>query len=140
VAFGDLFQLPPVVSSPEERKYFSEVYETPYFFSALVFRQAGLRMIELRDIFRQTDQAFINLLEVIRYSQMEFEDLEFLNCRCVPLTPEDDNFITLSSTNAIADTMNQRKLAEIQFPAITFKAETTGLFAPHYNPVDPLIT
>lgn len=140
VAFGDLFQLPPVVSTPVERQYFSEVYETPYFFSALVFKQAGLKMIELRDIFRQTDQSFINLLEVIRYNQLEYEDLEFLNTRCVPLTEEDDTFITLSSTNAIADTMNQKKLAEIAYPAITFKAELSGQFAPHYNPVDPLIT
>src|SRR5690606_29689754 len=75
----------------------------------------------------------------IRYNHMEYEDLEFLNTRLEPV-PEDDNaIITLSATNSIADTMNQSKLAEIQSPSVTFKAELSGKFASHYNPVEPLI-
>jgi ATP-dependent DNA helicase PIF1 len=37
VFFGDLFQLPPVISSEFERKFFRETYESPYFFSARFF-------------------------------------------------------------------------------------------------------
>ena len=38
VFFGDLFQLPPVVSSQEEQHYFRTFYESPFFFSAQVFQ------------------------------------------------------------------------------------------------------
>jgi ATP-dependent DNA helicase PIF1 len=59
VFFGDLFQLPPVVSSEEEKKYFSSYYVSPYFFSARVF-EAGFRMelIELSKVYRQESRHF----------------------------------------------------------------------------------
>ena len=61
VFFGDLFQLPPVVTS-NEKEIFSTVYESPYFFSAPGIIDAELRIIELTKIFRQTDRTFIALL------------------------------------------------------------------------------
>src|SRR5690606_6881395 len=39
VFFGDLFQLPPIVSSEVERIYLNENYDSPYFFSAHVWKQ-----------------------------------------------------------------------------------------------------
>ncbi|HRF41769.1 MAG TPA: AAA family ATPase, partial [Saprospiraceae bacterium] len=39
VFFGDLFQLPPVLSSDAEATFFRQQYATPYFFSAKVFRR-----------------------------------------------------------------------------------------------------
>ena len=42
VFFGDLFQLPPVVASPEEQHFFQTYYDSPYFFSAKVFREPSI--------------------------------------------------------------------------------------------------
>ena len=36
---GDLFQLPPIVSSPEEKLFFQQNYDSPHFFSANVFKK-----------------------------------------------------------------------------------------------------
>ena len=48
--FGDLFQLPPVVASPEERHYFQTVYHSPYFFSARVMQEEfAIEFLELRN-------------------------------------------------------------------------------------------
>ena len=45
IFFGDLFQLPPVVTrDPIESAYFSEYYESPYFFSAQVMREPDFGM------------------------------------------------------------------------------------------------
>ena len=34
IFFGDLFQLPPIISTHEERKYLEANYDSPYFFSS----------------------------------------------------------------------------------------------------------
>ena len=39
IFFGDLFQLPPVIASVEEKLLFQQQYASPYFFSAQVFKQ-----------------------------------------------------------------------------------------------------
>ena len=81
VVFGDLFQLPPVVSSAFERQVLQEKYGNPYFFSALVFQEMELRMIELRTVYRQTERNFIKLLDNIRLKQFDFDDLAEINAR-----------------------------------------------------------
>ena len=40
ILFGDLFQLPPVVASQEEKVYFSTVYSSPYFFCCKCFSKS----------------------------------------------------------------------------------------------------
>lgn len=44
---GDLYQLPPVINS-HEHEFFAQNYETPYFFSAEVFKKIPLQVIELK--------------------------------------------------------------------------------------------
>ena len=53
---GDLYQLPPVVAA-SEREIFSHRYESPYFFSAQVFKEKTFEMefIELEKVYRQTE-------------------------------------------------------------------------------------
>ncbi len=57
IFFGDLFQLPPVVASLEEKMLFHEHYDSPYFFSAAVFKnELEINMIELRQVYRQENR------------------------------------------------------------------------------------
>lgn len=47
VFVGDLLQLPPVISTHEERIYFSERYETQFFYSADVFDEIDITPVHL---------------------------------------------------------------------------------------------
>ena len=77
VLIGDLYQLPPVVTSAE-RQLFTDHYESPWFFSAHVFADAALALefVELEKIYRQTDSDFIGLLNAIRNRSATDEDLD----------------------------------------------------------------
>lgn len=77
VMFGDLYQLPPVVKSNEE-KVLEQFYDTPFFFSALAFTECGFHIASLNHIFRQSDPEFINLLNHIRTYDVSDDDIEML--------------------------------------------------------------
>ena len=60
---GDLYQLPPVVTS-KEKAIFTTHYKTPYFFSAHAFSNFEIEIIELEKVYRQKDHEFIEFLKV----------------------------------------------------------------------------
>lgn len=98
VLFGDLFQLPPVVTrDPLEQAYFQEYYDTPYFFSAKVLKEEAfdLEMLELRKVYRQESRHFLRLLEAIRINEMDRDDLDDLNERFEPNFVTTEGFVTL---------------------------------------------
>lgn len=136
VVFGDLFQLPPVVASAFERKLLKERYGTQYFFSAAVFHQLDLRMIELRVVYRQTERNFINLLDRIRTRTLDYEDLEEINTRYDQQREEDEVAITLCSTNASVNKINSERLKAITNPVYEYKAKLGGEFNPRVSPAD----
>src|SRR5690606_32288550 len=77
VFFGDMFQLPPIVSDQVEREYLEYHYDSPYFFSAHVWQQnTAIQGIELTKIYRQEEQHFLRLLEEIRYNTADWDTLE----------------------------------------------------------------
>ena len=75
-----IFQLPPIVRTPEEKALFTQVYTSPYFFSAQVCESLFVqrRMIELQTVFRQKDLSFVRLLDNIRMSRVDYDDLEMV--------------------------------------------------------------
>jgi len=136
VVFGDLFQLPPVVSSAFERKVLREKYGSPYFFSASVFQELDLRMIELRTVYRQTERNFINLLDNIRTRRFDYDDLMEINNRFEPEIVNEDLAITLCSTNATVNKINSEKLKALPGHAYEFKAKLGGEFNPRLCPAE----
>jgi ATP-dependent DNA helicase PIF1 len=138
IFFGDLFQLPPVVASPEEQNFFQTYYESPYFFSANIFKQPPLSIgnlpsfelegLELQKIYRQENRHFIRLLDAVRLNQIDYDDLDDLNSRCIPSFNEKNYFITLSPRNAVVDDINNRELRNLSIEEFTFIAEITGQF------------
>jgi hypothetical protein len=135
IFIGDLYQLPPVVSSAE-REIFRSHYTSPYFFSAQVFPQLELEFIELEKVYRQKDDEFIRLLNTIRNRTVTDEDLALFNRRCDPsfTAAADDFYLSLTSTNDLADGINERRLAEL--PGKIWKAagEIVGDFGKEYLP------
>ena len=81
IMFGDLYQLPPVVKA-EEWDILRNIYKGQYFFFAQVFASMKFKVIELTNIFRQTDQRFIEILNNIRKYEIFPEDIDDLaECR-----------------------------------------------------------
>jgi ATP-dependent exoDNAse (exonuclease V) alpha subunit len=139
VFFGDLFQLPPVVTrDPVEAAYFSEYYESPYFFSGKIFQDADFQLesLELRKVYRQESRHFLRLLEAVRVNELDYDDLEDLNERHEPGFVASEGYITLCARNATADKINQRELSLLESPEHEFIAEVRGQFDPGLYPTD----
>ncbi len=138
IFFGDLFQLPPVVSSQEEQIYFRTTYETPFFFSANVLLDENFEMetLELRRVYRQEARRFVRLLDAVRLNKLDWDDLEELNERYEPDFRDDDLYITLSTRNDIADKLNERKLNDIAAREMTYTATIDGSFDPRQYPTE----
>ncbi|KAA3621898.1 MAG: AAA family ATPase, partial [Bacteroidetes bacterium] len=137
IFFGDLFQLPPVVSSEAEQQLFESFYESPYFFSAKVFEDNfEMNMMELRKVYRQDNRYFLRLLETVRQNRADFDDLEDLNERYLPDFKPEDFFITLSTRNYTVDNINRRKIDAIPLPAQTYTAKITGDFPANRYPTE----
>jgi ATP-dependent DNA helicase PIF1 len=141
VVFGDLFQLPPVVSSPQEQLFFQTTYKSPYFFDAQVMKseEFELQLIELRKIYRQEERHFIRLLDTVRTNRMDYEDLDDLNERHQPNFEDDEGYITLTTRNAIADQINDRALKKIESPTFMYTAKIDGDFDPRNFPTESLL-
>ena len=139
VFFGDLFQLPPVVTrDPVEAAYFSEYYESPYFFSGKIFQDADFQLesLELRKVYRQESRHFLRLLEAVRVNELDYDDLDDLNERHEPGFVASEGYITLCARNATADKINQRELSLLESPEHEFIAEVKGQFDPGLYPTD----
>lgn len=138
---GDLLQLPPVCK-PEEWRYLQEYYDGIYFFNALVLKNNQPIYIELDKIHRQSDGQFIQILNELRNNRLSKESLEILNQRYQPNfdAKGKDNYITLTSHNAIADQMNQEALERLNKKIVTFKALVKGDFPESIYPNDEILS
>jgi len=139
ILIGDVFQLSPVVNANDAYFQEEEQYQTPYFFSAEVFRENKPAVIELKKIYRQQNEDFIYLLNRIRMGIAGSDDLAELNKRYDPDSIEDDFAITLTSVNAIADAVNQRKLMSLNKPSHSFKAKIEGDFHERLYPAPRIL-
>ena len=140
ILFGDLFQLPPVVASVFERKLFTERYESPYFFSSFVFKSGfEVPIIELRQVYRQEERRFVNLLDNIRLRHFDWDDLEELNSRYVTIPDQKEFYITLCSRNDSAERINREELEKIKEETFTFDAKDTGNFQSRLFPTELIL-
>jgi len=130
VLFGDMYQLPPVVGGTEEAYLFNQKYASPYFFDSDVWgKLTGIQYIQLNQVFRQKDAAFIHLLDQIRNNELEAEDLAVLN-NLVDLESRPGNgYIYLSPRNHTVDRINKIELDQIDKPVEVFQGELTGDFS-----------
>lgn len=134
---GDLFQLPPVVKN-EEMAQLSELYASPFFFSARSIQETNPIFIELKKIYRQKDDRFIDLLNKVRNNKCAYSDIEYLNSYYQPdFEPnKSEEFITIASHNAIADQINQQELAELPGKIFRFNAMVSRDFPERVFPAE----
>ncbi len=134
---GDLYQLPPVVQQ-SEWNILGEFYDSPFFFDARVMKEAEPIYIELKHIYRQSDPAFIALLNKIRNNEISGEEIELLNQRYVPdFDPqEQEGYITLTTHNAKADQINFDALDALPGETSMYAAEVEGDFPERNFPTE----
>ena len=134
---GDLFQLPPVVKN-EEWEVLKTYYEGPFFFQSKAVQQSPPLYIELKKIYRQAEQQFINLLNRVRNNNMDDADFEMLNNHYNPSfkPPKEEKYIVLSTHNFKADEINNNELRELQSPQKILKGIIEGDYPDHLLPTE----
>lgn len=140
ILIGDTFQLPPIANA-DDWSVLSQFYDSPYFFSARVMQALSPVYIELKKIYRQTDQTFIELLNRIRLNKLHFDDLRILNSRFLHgFDPESvKDYIILASHNRMVIETNQKRLDEIPEDPECYEAMVSGTFPESSYPADNLL-
>ena len=126
---GDLHQLSPVVKKADWQ-ILQQFYASPYFFSSTALGRTELIPIELKHIYRQSDQHFIELLNRVRDNKLDADTLKQLNVRYVPKFESLDKqgYITLCTHNSNADAINHARLKALTSKSRRFDAELSGDF------------
>ncbi|MBN2109213.1 MAG: AAA family ATPase [Deltaproteobacteria bacterium] len=138
IFIGDLYQLPPVVSS-HDREHFKAAYDSPYFFSSQVMTGGDFKLefVELEKIYRQKDERFIDILNAVRRNEVTEDVVAALNERVT--SPEEDcatGCIHLTTTNEAAGRVNEEMLGRLKKKAHSFTAQVRGDFDLKQAPAD----
>ena len=131
---GDIYQLEPVLKD-EDRQLLQPFYPSAYFFNAKVWQTMPIVSIELRKVYRQTDDKFIAILDRIRNNTATSADLASLNSR-VSLNPQTSNInpqpsnlsITLAARRDTVDFINEQQLDALDGEPSMFKGVIQGNF------------
>ena len=124
---GDIYQLEPVLKD-EDRQLLQPFYPSSYFFNAKVWQQMPIVSIELRKVYRQSDDRFIAILDRIRNNTSTPADLYALNSRVAADTSQKGMSITLAARRDTVDYTNEQHLAALEGDPITFTGEIKGDF------------
>jgi hypothetical protein len=137
---GDMFQLPPVVKD-NEWELMSEFYNSPFFFDSHSVKEALPIYIELKKIYRQSDQEFITILNNVRNNTCTEDDIERLQQNFHPnfLPDRHEGYITLTSHNYKADAINQQELDRLPNKMHKLEAKVSNEFPEHAYPVDKVM-
>ena len=134
---GDLQQLAPVA---QEREWalLSPYYDTPYFFGSKALAQIQYVTVELKHIYRQQDEAFIDILGKIRNNRIDDSVLRSLNARHVAdfVPPENEDWIRLTTHNRMANMYNEQMLNALPAKEQRFRAEVHRNFPESSYPAD----
>ena len=139
IFIGDLYQIPPVVTKDVEH-FFTDFYQSPYFFSAQAFTKyhTTFTFLEFAKIYRQTEQHFVELLNAIRNKTITAKQLQAINQRWQPdfQAPEDEYWVYLTGTNHAVKQINDRMLNNLQEKEWIYLAKIQGNIRPSAFPTD----
>lgn len=141
---GDPYQLEPVVTDEDDPLL--RHYETPYFFGATSYQEAGgifgagFTVKELTHPFRQQEAGFLNALDGIRDGSATGEDLELLNSRVHRIQEErmitylrDEGITMLTTRRNQTATTNSNVLETLDGEEHEYKARWDGYYASVYE-------
>ena len=134
---GDLQQLTPVITD-EEFQLLAPYYSSPYFFGSRALSQIDYVTIELKEVYRQQDEAFISILNSVRCGRPSPDVIRALNQRYDPnfIPSSDEGYIRLTTHNNIANSYNEQQLDMIDEPIHCFDAVIDGNFPEYAYPTE----
>ena len=138
---GDLQQLPPIAHGGED-DLLRQYYKTLYFFSSAALKSMKYSCIELKNVYRQTDRHFIDILNHARDCTLTSQDISDLNARYIPgFSPKpEDGYIRLMTHNRQVDYVNETELEKLDSKPYTFVAAVTGTFPEESYPTADSLT
>lgn len=138
---GDLQQLPPIAHGGED-ELLRQYYKTLYFFSSTALKSMKYSCIELKNVYRQTDRHFIDILNHARNCTLTSQDISDLNARYIPgFSPKpEDGYIRLMTHNRQVDYVNETELEKLDSKPYTFVAAVTGTFPEESYPTADSLT
>ena len=138
---GDLQQLPPIAHGGED-ELLRQYYKTLYFFSSAALKSMKYSCIELKNVYRQTDRHFIDILNHARDCTLTSQDISDLNARYIPgFSPKpEDGYIRLMTHNRQVDYVNETELEKLDSKPYTFVAAVTGTFPEESYPTANSLT
>ena len=145
IAFGDFYQLPPVYRAAANnwngngngngngvRNERSDRRWRPFCFDSHVWEDLGLsdNIVQLKDVQRQENEDFVNLLNRVRIGNIRETDIVELNSRCLigesnPLPTDGIVPTRLYVLNKDVDSENISRLAELNGKEVVCKAVDT---------------
>ena len=129
---GDIYQLEPVLKD-DDRQLLQPFYPSAYFFNAKVWQTMPIVSIELRKVYRQTDDKFIAILDRIRNNTATQHDLDSLNSRVQTTNTQHPSAntqltVTLAARRDTVDFINDQQLDALDGEVSMFKGEIKGNF------------
>jgi ATP-dependent exoDNAse (exonuclease V) alpha subunit len=124
---GDLFQLPPIVSG-EEKAFFAQYHSSAFFFATDAYTSSDFTTVQFDTIHRQNDHDFIGILNAIRSGTCDTGELAALNARVNPRVTPAPGTLVLTTTNALAEKINEAKLAGLEGTPHVYKGDLKGDF------------
>lgn len=139
VLMGDLLQLPPIIADNAKSNFKTAYgYTTPFFFDAQAFKNGNFSMMAFKTLYRQTDPALLEHLNIIRIRQSDtllegtvnfFNNLQMMG-------NDANRAITMTATRAEAETINAQRLAALPGAVHTYRAVSMGSFEKAPNNAD----
>ncbi len=121
--FGDWLQLPPIITSSEEKAFYSQ-YKSPYNFTSKSFI---FETIELTEVFRQSDKRQVAMLNSIRRKDKYYRHaLDTIIKESLPYTPSDNTTI-ICCYNKDVKRYNRKYFKRLDTPIFTYKARIETL-------------
>lgn len=141
IFIGDIFQLEPVVAGKKEKEIMAELYDSPYFFSAHIFKEIELPMVELSKIYRQKDKEFTHFLEKVRDASITPEEINDFNKKVEANQNllNEEFVITLTTRTDAANLLNRFELNELFEESFFYEAQITSSFEESKFPTDKIL-
>lgn len=115
---GDFFQLPPIARAGEPSAQFA--------YEAKVWKEAGFKICYLEEQHRQTDSAFLKVLNEIRRNELSEEGLNHLKNRSGKNTNTVIEPTLLHTHNIDVDGINQKELEKLTGQQREYVMESKG--------------
>ena len=122
--FGDLFQLPPVTTKPEEL-YLEKEYGGVFFFHSNAYKNGDFHFAELTINHRQEkDKAFFEILNRIRVRDINDNDIMILN-NSIRKVSSLEHILSVYPKREDAENLNIQRLGELPGHEYIYEAKVT---------------